>query len=286
MGNGREVRPATLDDVPAFRLILAANGEDAPVAPGGEDVAGPYLAHLVRAHRAMLALQDGVAVGFGTVVDTGRALHLADLFVVPEHAGRGIGRALLGALFDDAPHRTTFASADPRALPLYVRAGMDPLWPNLYLEGSAPMLPDTPPGLAARAGSAAEAAGLELAWTGAARAVDHEFWTSESSSVDLFAIEDGEGPVAFGYGRGRQEPGIRLLHRMLVRPGADPVAPLLAGLARAARGGRIDACVPGPNPALRVLLEAGFRIVDRDQFQATDPALVDPARLVPNPGML
>ena len=43
----------------------------------------------------MLALEDGVAVGFGAVVDTGRALHLADLFVVPENAGRGIGRALL-----------------------------------------------------------------------------------------------------------------------------------------------------------------------------------------------
>ena len=44
--------------------------------------------------------------------------------------------------------------------------------------------------------------------------------------------------------------------------------------------------VLGPNPLLPVLLEHGFRIVDRDQFLASDPALVDPERLLPNPGML
>jgi hypothetical protein len=37
---------------------------------------------------------------------------------------------------------------------------------------------------------------------------------------------------------------------------------------------------------LRPLLEAGFRVVDRDVFLASDPAIVDSARLVPNPGML
>jgi hypothetical protein len=35
-----------------------------------------------------------------------------------------------------------------------------------------------------------------------------------------------------------------------------------------------------------VLLEAGVRIVDHDQFMCSDPSLVDPARLLPNPGML
>ena len=44
--------------------------------------------------------------------------------------------------------------------------------------------------------------------------------------------------------------------------------------------------VLGPNPLLPALLEAGFRIVDRDQFLASEPDLVDPVRLLPNPGML
>jgi hypothetical protein len=44
--------------------------------------------------------------------------------------------------------------------------------------------------------------------------------------------------------------------------------------------------MPGPNPAVRPLLEAGFRIEERDTYMASEPDLVDPARLLPNPGML
>ena len=60
------------------------------------------------------------------MLDTGRARMLADLFVEPGRLGQGLGRPLLTALFEDAPVRATFASSDPRALPLYVRAGMTP----------------------------------------------------------------------------------------------------------------------------------------------------------------
>jgi hypothetical protein len=42
----------------------------------------------------------------------------------------------------------------------------------------------------------------------------------------------------------------------------------------------------GPHPALRPLLDAGFRVVDRDQFMASGPAIVDPVRLIPHAGML
>ncbi len=78
----------------------------------------------------------------------------------------------------------------------------------------------------------------------------------------------------------------RALNRLLIRPGADPVPPILTGLARAARGGRVQACLLGPNPALPLLLDAGFHVVDHDQFLCSDPSLVDPARFLPNPGML
>jgi hypothetical protein len=44
--------------------------------------------------------------------------------------------------------------------------------------------------------------------------------------------------------------------------------------------------VLGPNPLLPILLEGGFRVVDSDQLLASDPSLVDPERLLPNPGML
>lgn len=69
---------------------------------------------------------------------------LTDLFVDPVRHGTGIGRALLAALWpaeDREPARFTFASHDPRAMPLYVRAGLIPYWPLLYLQARRPRRP-------------------------------------------------------------------------------------------------------------------------------------------------
>ena len=97
---------------------------------------------------------------------------------------------------------------------------------------------------------------------------------------------DRDGPVALAIGRARQVSDVRVIDRLRVRPGADPVPPVLAALRRADRGTRVVASLLGPNPVLPVLLEAGFRVVDRDQYLASDAGLVDPARFLPNPGML
>jgi GNAT superfamily N-acetyltransferase len=279
------IRRATPGDVPAMRAILAAHGEDGPVASGGVDIVGPYLVHVARHHTAMVSELDGRVVAFGGVIDAGVAVMLADLFVDASMLGRGIGRPLLEALFGDAERRATFASDDPRALPLYVRAGMTPLWPSLYLQGSATQLPALDPGLTTWDATPEELSLIEEAWTGALRTADHRYWASQPA-VDVFIVEDEEGPVAIGSARAKQVSPARAVERLLVRPGADPVAPTLAALARAARKGLAQACILGPNPVLPVLLDAGWHIVERDQFLASSPDLVDPARLLPNPGML
>jgi hypothetical protein len=56
---------------------------------------------------------------------------------------------------------------------------------------------------------------------------------------------------------------------------------VLAALSHAAdEAGVVGACVMGPNPALRTLLvDCGFRIVDRDTYMATDPGVMDPRAL-------
>jgi GNAT superfamily N-acetyltransferase len=282
---GPAIRLARVEDIPAIRRILAAHEDDGPVAPGGVDIIGPYVRHLVERHRTLVTERDGGVVAFGSVVDTGRARMLADLFVEPGRLGTGLGRPLLTALFEDAPVRATFASSDPRALPLYVRAGMTPLWICLYVEGAADQLPPDDPSLVVRDATPGELAALEATWTGAARPDDHAHWAGQPDA-DAFVVDDSEGQLAFGYGRAKQATPTRALNRLLVRPGAGPVPPILAGLRRAARGGRVQGCVLGPNPALPVLLEAGFRVVDHDQFLCSDPSLVDPARFLPNPGML
>ena len=284
-GGPAAIRQATVDDIPEIRRILAAHEEDGPVAQGGVDIIGPYLRHFVGRHRSLVSELDGGVVAYGSVLDTGMARVLSDLFVEPGRLGQGLGRSLLTALFEDAPVRATFASSDPRALPVYVRAGMTPLWLCLYLEGDAEQLPPIAPTLTVWDATPDELAILEETWTGAARLVDHGFWASQTRA-DPFLVKDAEGPVAFGYGRARQVTASRALNRLLIRPGADPVPPILAGLARAARGGRVQACLLGPNPALPLLLGAGFHVVDHDQFLSSDPSLVDPARFLPNPGML
>ena len=178
------IRAATLDDVPSIRAILAAHGNDGPVTR--VDIVGPYVRHLVTRHRAFVTEEDGAITAFGAVAHAGVADHLADLFVLPDRLGRGLGRALLAELFAGSVHRTTFASDDPRALPSYVRAGMTPLWVSLYVDGDGGRLP-TDGSLDLRSAEPDELAALELAWTGADRAIDHAFWASQAEA-DAFVI--------------------------------------------------------------------------------------------------
>jgi hypothetical protein len=72
-----------------------------------------------------------------------------------------------------------------------------------------------------------------------------------------------------------------------IAPDADPRRATIAAL-QAALGAAdsIVVTIPGPHPATAWLLDRGARILDRDTFCATDPALLDPERILPNPGFL
>jgi GNAT superfamily N-acetyltransferase len=284
-GSRFDIREAAEGDVPAIRAILAAHGNDGEIVVA--DVVGPYFLHLIARGGARVAVEADDVVGFGATVDTGRSVHLADLFIRPDRIGKGIGKPLLAAAFGEAPRRTTFASDDPRALPIYVRAGMLPLWASLYLEGPADRLPAQPRSLRTEPAAPDALAATERAWTGADRLADHRFWSGQPDA-DTFMVIDGDDVVAIGSGRARQASPVRVLDRLVVHPDSavDPVPATFAALARAARGGVVLACIQGPSPVLRPLLDLGFRIADRDQFMSSEPDLVDPARLIPNPGML
>jgi GNAT superfamily N-acetyltransferase len=278
------IRPATLDDVPEIRSILAEHGNDGPHP--AVDIVGPYLRHLIGAGHALVADEGHRLAAYGSTVGTGRGgRHLTDLFVRRDRLGGGIGRQLLDGIFADAWPRTTFASDDPRAMPLYIRAGMAPLWTCVYLLGPVSGLPAGDADVRVESAEPGRLAELELRWTGADRAVDHAFWATQADA-DPFVVIDGDDVVAGGYGRARQKGPDRALDRLVIRPDCEPLGPIYAALRRAAAGGLVQACLPGPNPALRPLLAAGFRIVDRDTFMASEPDLIDPARLLPNPGML
>ena len=73
------IRPATLDDVPDIRSILAEHGNDGPHPT--IEIVGPYVRHLVTTARALVADEGGRLTAFGATLATGRGRHLTDLFV-------------------------------------------------------------------------------------------------------------------------------------------------------------------------------------------------------------
>jgi GNAT superfamily N-acetyltransferase len=279
------IRPASPDDLPAIAAVLAANGGSMswPDRPGW-----PYLEHLLGRGRVDVAELGGEVVAFAGAVRVGEAVMLSDLFVDPARHGRGVGRALLATVLDDAWPRLTFSSSDPRALPLYVRAGMRPSWPVLYVEAEAGVASGLPVAgdVTIETASLEETVELARAESGIDRRLDFAHYASLPDASG-FAVRQGGRLAAVGWARrNRVRPGRWLDHATIARD-ADPVQAALGALRAAAPAGeRLAACVPGPNPALAALLEAGFRIFDRDTYCASDPGWLDPERILPNPGFL
>lgn len=282
MSGDATIRAATAADVPQLEAVMLSNDADGAVRAGTELA---YLAHLVARGIVAVAEGDGGVVGFGAAVDTGRARHLADLHVLPAWQGKGVGGRLLREVLRDASPRTTFASDDPRALPLYVRAGMDALCTNLYLGGDARRLAP-PDGYAVEPASLERMAALELRWAGVDRGPDLPYWAGVPDPWP-FVVAIGGREVAAGLSRRRKRGPGRWVDHVVVAPDADPAPALVAAVAsEAARSDEIGACVLGPSRAARTLLEAGFRVLDRDTYLSSDPTLVDPHREIVNTGLL
>ncbi|HEX5591661.1 MAG TPA: GNAT family N-acetyltransferase [Candidatus Limnocylindrales bacterium] len=291
------VRPATSRDFEAIERVAVANDEPttAPGWPGWL-----YLEHLLATATVLVAERDGALLGYGgAAVVGGRrpAAHVTDLFVDPAAHGRGVGGQLLRGLVAavPVPDWTTCSSSEPRALTLYVRAGMRPIWPVMYLDGPVTSPPGGPAGARSVVMAPDEAAGLELGWSGRDFVTQYRHWAARPGG-SAFRVEVGGRVAAVGAAReGRMGPA-RVLDHLAISPSADPGATLVAALATdAVRGRYADAdtdpdpairlklALAGPSPAVPQLLGLGFRITDHDTFCATDPALVDTARIVPDP---
>jgi len=136
------VRPATHADFAAITAILEANDE--PVTWPGIERA-PYVEHLLSRPglRLVVGELDGSVAGVAGTIEFGRPdrRFLTDLYVDPGRQSRGLGRQMLDAAMEGATERMTFSSSDRRALAAYIRSGMRPWWPLLYLEADVPLLP-------------------------------------------------------------------------------------------------------------------------------------------------
>ncbi|GIG03122.1 GNAT family N-acetyltransferase [Catellatospora citrea] len=297
------VRQAGPDDLAGVRAVARRFGNlgQWPHRPD-------YLDRELDNGRLTAGLADGDVVGFGATFARGGLTHLADLFVLPEHQSSGLGRTLLTRLLPaDAP-RVTFASSDPRAVALYIRQGMRPICPLLYLRGPLSALPG--PETTPRPAPDRTAFPLDRAVVPPDREAetsDREAETSDRAAVaGLVAVLDAD---ASG---GRRDadlawyaalPGVTTVHTgtgyAMVRDTRDGVQvgpaggqttrhcadAVLAALARHRAAGTATLCLFGPNPLLPVLLEAGFTIADMDVFLSSgaDPLALD--RYLPHPDL-
>jgi hypothetical protein len=185
---------------------------------------------------------------------------LTDLFVHPDRHGRGMGGALLRALWPDhtAPGRFTFSSQHASALPLYARAGLQPSWPLLYLSGPSAPLPSPP--MQVERVDPAVACEVDSQLASGNRAADYAFWT-RSGSGQAIVVHDGDRSVAAGVLRGGN-----LVHLTCSESDADTA---LTAALRASEAATITVCLPGRHPSLPSLLRAGFRIIDYDLAMST-----------------
>lgn len=278
MGVLIEVRDADRDDLAA--VLDLAGIVDPP--DEGADVDIRYYEHLLDCGQLVVAEAGGVVLGYSGVIPVDRTAHLSDLFVHPDAHGQGIGAALLDAAWtatvDDVP-RQTFSSMHPSALPLYVRAGMAPRWPLLYLRGYPGSLPQ--PSLQVRDAAAAELAAHEQEWIGWDRTTEYAYWLGATHARGV-VVMDGSTPVAAAVvSRVRARHSLTHLSAVdasWVLPAVSAVGPLC--------GTDLMVAVPGASPVLPVLVDLGWRITDRDLYCATEPDLWDASRVLPHPGFL
>src|SRR5712691_8128810 len=174
---------------------------DNPHLPSPGDIP-PYLSHVLHTGTLFVAEKDGKILAFAGAITRGNISFLTDLFVLPSYQSGQLGKTLLRCVLpqDDLIH-CTMSSSDPRALALYIRAGMRPQWPHfaLRLEKSARELPLTPTIETIEADPADPAF---VRWdsqiSGRLRPVDHQYWVREESAVPLWFRRQGQ-IIGYGY---------------------------------------------------------------------------------------
>lgn len=116
----RQADPAT--DFPGILAVYAGNKWSHARDPERLRTA------VERADLALVAVQDDQVVGFvRTMSDGAFAVYIADILVLPDHQGQGIGRSLLAGVLDHYPletfhHQVLIAERDADGF--YRRMGM------------------------------------------------------------------------------------------------------------------------------------------------------------------
>jgi GNAT superfamily N-acetyltransferase len=240
----------------------------------------PLYRHLL-ATGAMWAAEDPDPVGFSAAVVRDGVWFLSQLWVLPDHHGRGIGGALLDealAWGRGASAFTVVASPHPAAHVLYLRASMYPMYEQVEVSATEPrMAPEMPDSVASlQDPDQPWLDELDREVRGIARPEDHAFWRGEATGL---ALQRDGAPSGYVYvwPNGKVGPGA-------ARDPGD-VPPLIRA-ARNRAGGSMTFAVPSTNwTALRELVREGFAPSGSNTFMASRP-LVDGSRYLSSGGGL
>jgi len=271
------IRPAVEAELQAvFEVFYQNELLDNPQLPLPGDVP-PYLSHVLHTGTLYVAEENGRILGFAGAITRGNISFLTDLFVLPSSQSGKLGKTLLQTVLpqDNLIH-CTLSSGDPRALALYIRAGMRPWGPHFALQLDKP----THTWPLARDIEIIEADASDpalLDWDaracGRPRPEDLQFWVREERAVPIRFRRRGQ-IVSYGYARFGAEAHSNSQSCTLGPLGADTpedaTACVLAAIYWAMqRAVKIYIDVPGPHPCLTTLLERGFHIVSFDTFVST-----------------
>lgn len=303
------IRPATAADLDQVHEIwYQAEVEDFPDPPS-RGALPPVFRHEIETGDMCVAEAGGRIVGYAALVTRGEVAYLAELYVRDDVQSSGLGRALLAHLLpgQDRTVRSngfsrsvvcTLSSDDPRALALYIRAGMQPRWPHFLLYAAVGR--GRPAELSAAGVDAVPARPGDpdlVRWDaevgGRHRPEDHAFWTEQAGAVPLWFVR-GDETIGYGYVQARNHevalwhPEALSLGPVGARSAADALACTLAAVDWAAeRAPALALGVPGAHPSLPVLLGAGFRITYVETFVSTAASFpAKPGRYLPSSSTL
>lgn len=274
-----DLRAARRVQVRALRWLMPQVGKE-PDDVTDTDEPSPAMRHLLHTDPDLcwVAERDGL-VGMTTGFVREDLWFLAMLFVAPDQHGQDIGQRLLrrsaeGGRRRGARVRAVAASPHLAAQALYVRWGMAPRFPLLYLQGRTERLlalPEpvgrvlTPDGSGAWARRLGD---LDRLAFGRSREADHRLWLADPA-LRCRAVVDGDGtPLGYVYVTEEQVGPVAVRS-----PRLGPRLLHLAGALLAEAGRETATCmVPGANlTVLRALLVRGFQLQRGPLFMASRP---------------
>jgi GNAT superfamily N-acetyltransferase len=304
-----EIRPATPADLSQVHDIwYRAEVEDFPDAPPGDMPA--IFRHELETGKMYVAQAGSRILGYTALITRGAIAYLAELYVRDDERSCGIGQALLARALphpacSNGSSRTfagcTLSSSDPRALALYIRAGMQPRWPHFLLYAASSQVTGSSPGESLAAGvdvvpaqpGDPEVVRWDAEVGGRFRPEDHAYWIEGADATPIWFVRGGEA-LGYGYVQARNHE-VALWHPEALSLGPigarSPTMALectLAAVAWAAeRAPALALGVPAAHPCLPVLLRAGFRIMYVETFVSTEDRVpCDPACYLPSSSTL